>query len=255
LLCKTIGGRTLKNYLSANQNKALAIGRGKTGYGVRLGDDDPGLAMMRALYYCNHAKNNPKLCRLIAVNDHELLPLYDEAQAQSALLLEKLTAPSPAFSQTERDEPGSSTPTRLRTGHQVTGMTPKALDGIQRWDTATLAQALKQNERPVVIDTAAFGPVIPGALNFINSGLVFENDQTESAYAERFRQMLLAAAPNLNQAVVFYCASSECWLSVNAAMRARQLGYTQVIWYRGGINAWMQAGLPTVGRVPVAVLN
>ncbi|PUE12106.1 rhodanese-like domain-containing protein [Limnohabitans sp. T6-20] len=255
LLCKTIGGRTLKNYLSANQNKALAIGRGKTGYGVRLGDDDPGLAMMRALYYCNHAKNNPKLCHLIAVNDHELLPLYDEAQAQSALLLEKLTAPSPAFSQTERDEPGSSTPTRLRTGHQVTGMTPKALDGIQRWDTATLAQALKQNERPVVIDTAAFGPVIPGALNFINSGLAFENDQTESAYAERFRQMLLAAAPNLNQAVVFYCASSECWLSVNAAMRARQLGYTQVIWYRGGINAWMQAGLPTVGRVPVAVLN
>jgi PQQ-dependent catabolism-associated CXXCW motif protein len=253
-LCKTIGGRTFKNYLSAHQNKALAIGWGKTGYGVRWGDDEPGTAMLRALYSCNHAKNNPKLCRLVAVNDHELLQLYDENQTQNAALLGTLKEPEPALSQAERDEPGSNTPSRLRTGNHVTGMTPKALDGIQRWDTATLVQALKQTERPVVIDAAAFGPVIPGALNLIHSGLAFEDAKQEAAYAERFRHMLLAAAPNLNQAVVFYCASSECWLSVNAAMRARQLGYTQVIWYRGGINAWVKAGLPTVGRTPVAVL-
>lgn len=255
LLCKTIGGRTFKNYLSAHQNKALAIGRDKTGYGIRWGDDDPGMAMMRALYYCNHAKNNPKLCRLVAVNDHELLPLYDKEPAQNHALLETLKASPPALSQAERDEPGTNAPSRLRTGTQVTGMTPKVLEGIQRWDTATMVQALKQSERPVVIDTGAFGPVIPGALSFIHSGLAFEDAQQESAYAERFRQMLLAAAPNLNQPVVFYCASSECWLSVNAAMRARQQGYTQVIWYRGGMAAWTQAGLPTVGRVPVAVLN
>jgi PQQ-dependent catabolism-associated CXXCW motif protein len=96
--------------------------------------------------------------------------------------------------------------------------------------------------------------VIPGALSFVNSGLAFEKEEVESAYAERFRQMLLLAAPDLKQAVVFYCANSECWLSVNAAMRARQLGYTKVIWYRGGIAAWLKAGLPTVGRAPVAVL-
>jgi rhodanese-related sulfurtransferase len=222
---------------------------------VRWGVDDPGQAILRALYNCNHAKNNPKLCRLVSVNEHEVLPLYDEEQTQSAALLATLPQPAEAHSQAERDEPGTFTPSSLRIGHHVTGMTPKALEGIHRWDTATLVQALKQNERPVVIDSAAFGPVIPGALNLIHSGLAFEDAQQESAYAERFRHMLLAAAPNLNQAVVFYCASSECWLSVNAAMRARQLGYTQVMWYRGGIQAWMQAGLPTVGRVPVAVLH
>jgi len=254
LLCKTIGQRTLKNYLSANHNKAMAVGWGKMGYGVRWGVDDPGQAMLRALYNCNHAINNPKLCRLVSVNEHEVLPLYEEAMAQAPVLLGQLQAPATALIQAERAEPGTSTPSKLRWGQSLTGMTPKALDGIQRWDTSTLVEALKQKERPVVIDVANFGPVIPGALNFLNSGLAFEDEKLEHPYAERFRQMLLAAAPNMNQPVVFYCASSECWQSVNAVMRARELGYTQAIWYRGGMAAWMQAGLPTVGRVPVAVL-
>jgi rhodanese-related sulfurtransferase len=254
LLCKTIGQRTFNNYLSANHNKAMAIGWGKMGYGVRWGVDDPGRAMLGALYQCNHAKNNPKLCRLISVNEHELLPLYDEASNHDAAMLSQLPTPSPEHLQAERDEPGARTPSKLRWGQALTGMTPKALDGVQRWDTDALAQALRQAERPVVIDAASFGPVIPGALSFINSGLAFEDDKLEQPYAERFAQMLRAAAPDLDKPVVFYCGNSESWLSVNAAMRARQLGYTQVIWYRGGFKAWTQAGLPTVGRVPVAVL-
>lgn len=256
LLCKTIGQRTFNNYLSANHNKALAIGWGKMGYGVRWGVDEPGRAMLGALYQCNHAKNNPKLCRLVSVNEHEVLPLYDEASAQATALLSQLQTPAPALIQAERDEPGASTPSKLRRGQGevLKGMTPKSLAGIQRWDTGTLAQALGHAERPVVIDAANWGPVIPGALSLINSGLAFEDDKLERPYAERFEQLLRAAAPDLNKPVVFYCSHSESWLSVNAAMRARQLGYTQVIWYRGGFTAWTQAGLPTVGRVPVAVL-
>ncbi len=254
LLCQTVAHRTFSNYLSAHHNKAMAIGWSKTGFGMRWEMDDPGRAMLGALYQCNHAKNNPKLCRLASVNEHEVLPLYDEAAAQATALLSQLQVPAPESFQAERDEPGASTPTRLRWTHQLTGMTPKALDGIPRWDTAALAQALRQTNRTVVIDAASLGPVIPGALSFINSGLAFENEKLEQPYAERFAQMLRAAAPDPDQPVVFYCNNSESWLSVNAAMRARQLGYTQVIWYRGGINAWVQAGLPTVGRVPVAVL-
>jgi rhodanese-related sulfurtransferase len=34
-------------------------------------------------------------------------------------------------------------------------------------------------------------------------------------------------------------------------MRARQAGYTQVLWYRGGQAAWQAAGLPVTPRAPV----
>ena len=34
-------------------------------------------------------------------------------------------------------------------------------------------------------------------------------------------------------------------MSYNAALRAINAGYTNVKWYRGGIEAWKAAGLPT----------
>jgi len=255
MLCKTIGKRTFNNYLKANENKALATGWQKTGYGIRWGADEAGQAMMRALYECNHARNNPKLCRLVAANDHDLLALYEQSAAQAEELLKNLPAPPQALILQERDEPGANTPKALRPGTQLTGMTPKSLTGIERWDTAQLVQALQTAERPVLIDAAFFGPVIPGALSLLQSGLAFEDEKQETAYAERFRNMLAAAAPDMHQPVVFYCASSECWLSVNAAMRARNMGYTRVIWYRGGMASWIQAGLPTIQRTPVAILH
>ncbi|PUE46420.1 hypothetical protein B9Z47_13820 [Limnohabitans sp. 2KL-1] len=253
-LCKTIGGRVMQTYLASNAHKSLAVGWGKQGYGYRYGADDPGTAMLQALYQCNHARNNPKLCRLIHVNDHEVLTFYDEVQHQVPTLLQDLKVPSAVMAQQERDEPGAHTPNRLRTTH-LTGMTPKALEGIRRMDTPDLTWALKQSDRPVVIDVGAAGPMIPGALNFIHGGLAFEDEKKDAAFEARFRQMLQIAAPDPHQPVVFYCASAECWLSVNAAMRAQKIGYTQIMWYRGGAAAWLQSGLPTHHRVPVAILN
>lgn len=252
--CRTVAEKVLKNYFSSSVHKAIAIGLNKPGYGFRYGEDDPGDAILKALYYCNHASNNPKLCRLLSINDQELLPLYTEAEMQVDRLLQSAQSPDEIILKNERDEPGSSTPSTLAKQSHLTGMTPKILEGIRSLDTAELMIALKQTGRPVTIDVMNSGPTIPGTLNFIHAGLSFEDEKKETAFEERFRQMLKAAAPDLNQPVVFYCASSECWLSVNAAMRARKIGYTQVMWYRGGLAAWVRAGLPTTHRTPVAIL-
>jgi PQQ-dependent catabolism-associated CXXCW motif protein len=252
--CRNVAEKVLKNYFSSSAHKAIAIGLNKPGYGVRYGEDDPGAAMLKALYYCNHASGTPKLCRLVSVNDQELLPLYTEADMHVDRLLQSAQSPDEITLKNERDEPGSSTPSALAKQNHHTGMTPKILEGIRSLDTAELVTALKQTARPLTIDVMNSGPTIPGTLNFIHAGLSFEDEKKETAFGERFRQMLMAAAPDLNQPVVFYCASSECWLSVNAAMRARKIGYTQVMWYRGGLAAWVRAGLPTTHRTPVAIL-
>ncbi len=54
-----------------------------------------------------------------------------------------------------------------------------------------------------------------------------------------------ATRGNAEVPVVLYCLSSHCWMSCNAALRAIRLGYRNVLWYRGGIEAWQAAGQPT----------
>jgi PQQ-dependent catabolism-associated CXXCW motif protein len=43
--------------------------------------------------------------------------------------------------------------------------------------------------------------------------------------------------------IVFFCLGAHCWESYNAVLRAYHAGYRKLYWYRGGISAWMEAGL------------
>jgi len=48
-----------------------------------------------------------------------------------------------------------------------------------------------------------------------------------------------------NAPLVFFCNSGECWKSYKASVVARDAGYTQVHWLRGGMPEWLAKGLPT----------
>ena len=48
-----------------------------------------------------------------------------------------------------------------------------------------------------------------------------------------------------NAAVVFFCNAGECWKSYKASVLARDAGYKQVYWLRGGMPEWTAKGLPT----------
>ena len=59
-------------------------------------------------------------------------------------------------------------------------------------------------------------------------------------------QFDLGKLPNDKAApVVFFCNAGECWKSYKAAVLARDAGYKQVYWLRGGIPEWTSKGLPT----------
>ena len=102
----------------------------------------------------------------------------------------------------------------------------------------------------------AFGSeAIPGSVALFYGGFAFADTAAEAAYKRRFEGLLKLLAPDPNRPIVFYALSRDMWHSANAAMRARDLGYTQVSWYRGGLASWKAAGLPVAQVVVRAVVN
>ena len=52
--------------------------------------------------------------------------------------------------------------------------------------------------------------------------------------------------------IVFYCLA-DCWPSWNAAKRAGEWGYTNVLWFAEGTDGWSEADLPLQEARPVPI--
>ena len=242
-------------WLASDHHRAAAVGIGKPGYVFSRNADSPWQAMLQALYACNHMRDNPRLCRLVAVDDRTVPDIGAAVATRSRALLAALPAPDARAVEAEGAEPGPEMPWTYRKT-DVRGPTPVALEGVQRLDTGELARLLTRPQPPLLIDVSGSDNVmLPSALHFVHGGLAFRDIPTENAYEQRFLAMLRAAGAQHGSEIVFYAADSSSWQSVNAAMRAQRNGYTRVGWYRGGLAAWRAAGLPTVQKTAVAVLR
>jgi PQQ-dependent catabolism-associated CXXCW motif protein len=70
-------------------------------------------------------------------------------------------------------------------------------------------------------------------------------------FEDYFRTRLAALTGNdTGKPVVFFCLK-DCWMSWNAGKRALSWGYTRVIWFAEGTDAWQQAGFDLVKATPV----
>ncbi len=100
--------------------------------------------------------------------------------------------------------------------------------------------------KPIEIDLAKHKGhrSVPGAVWLKGAGL---DDTREDDVDARLNAKLdELTGGDKSRGIVIFCLSAECWLSYNAALRAVRLGYENVHWYRGGIDAWKKAKLPTV---------
>jgi PQQ-dependent catabolism-associated CXXCW motif protein len=117
--------------------------------------------------------------------------------------------------------------------------TPRTLKGARTVTTLELYHALNNPGAPVLLD------VLDGKHQTIRGAHWLPNAGRTMGRAEMSR--LGDALGRLSKGdktapLVFFCLNSECWLSYNAALRALELGYTNVAWYRGGTAAWIEAG-------------
>lgn len=53
----------------------------------------------------------------------------------------------------------------------------------------------------------------------------------------------LLSAGRRDAPLVFFCLK-DCWMSWNAAKRALEYGYTNVMWFRDGTDGWQELGYP-----------
>jgi rhodanese-related sulfurtransferase len=161
-------------------------------------------------------------------------------------------APLSPLSQMEREDLGVPPTNQLHAG-AMHGPTPASIPGGQVITTQGLQSLISGRQTPFLLLDILGGPqVIPGAQPAVPAS---QPGSFNDAVQQQFGQYLAqATGGNKEMPLVLYCQSRECWMSYNAALRAINLGYSNVLWYRGGIEAWQAAGQPLqpagMGAVP-----
>lgn len=138
-------------------------------------------------------------------------------------------------------------PTSQLHGEPMHAPTPLKIEGGSVIGTEALYALTQQKNSPLIIfDVLGGERGLPGAQNAQPAGNAGSFNDANQRDLGNYLQQVTQGKRDI--ALVFYCQNVQCWRSYNAALRAIKLDYTRVYWYRGGIEAWAQAGLPTFSR-------
>lgn len=132
----------------------------------------------------------------------------------------------------------------LITAPSFAATTPEKLEGV-KVVTAEQARDLQAKGVPL-IDTRVAAEFTEKSIK----GAINVPYKEKSAKAPDFDRQLdrfeIAKLPaDKNAPLVVFCNAGECWKSYKAAVVARDAGYKQVHWFRGGFPEWTSKGLPT----------
>jgi PQQ-dependent catabolism-associated CXXCW motif protein len=119
--------------------------------------------------------------------------------------------------------------------------TPLVIPGGRRVVTAEVLRLV--NTDAILIDVLRDSEqhTLPGSIYIPGAG---DGGNFRDRIQRRFAQVLSQlTSQDANRQLVFFCQGAQCWESYNAALRAMQLGYRNVYWYRGGIQSWAAAKL------------
>lgn len=180
------------------------------------------------------------------MRDLKPTPSNIEIQEANASPAARSTAPAAsAFPSNYADEMtdwGVRPQTNLK--YDVGSKTPITIPGARRITTQELEELRSQALVIDVLDERTGHYTIPGAIHLPGAGN-YGNGRFEGGLQDTFQTVLSGLVRlNPNRPIVFFCASSQCWESYNAALRAMKLGFRNVLWYRGGLLSWKAANQP-----------
>lgn len=123
-------------------------------------------------------------------------------------------------------------------------MTPDKLDGV-KLITAEQARDLLAKGAPV-IDTRVAAEYAEKSIKGAVSVPYREKSAKDVKFDRAQDNFDLAKLPaDKGAPVVFFCNAGECWKSYKASVLARDAGYKQIHWFRGGMPEWTGKGMPT----------
>ncbi len=169
---------------------------------------------------------------------------YGQGQIGQGQTGQQGSNPLDQLAQYEKQDFGIPATQELHAG-QMHGRTPASIPGGQIITTKGVVELVQSQQTPYLLfDVLGSGETLPGAIPAVQASSPGHfQDQTQQMFGQFLQQ---ATQGNQEVPLIFYCASIECWMSYNAALRAINLGYRNVLWYRGGLAAWKQAGGPTM---------
>lgn len=132
-------------------------------------------------------------------------------------------------------------PTRELHAGPMHGPTPVSIPGGRVITTADLNALLRSGAGQVLLLDVLGGPqTLPNALQAV--WLAQPGSFDDAIQQQAVGAFQKATGGRKDMPIVLYCQSDQCWMSYNAALRAIAAGYTNVLWYRGGIEAWQASG-------------
>ena len=128
--------------------------------------------------------------------------------------------------------------------------TPTQIEGAKTVTTGALRQMLASDRPPILVDVIGGQQSVslPGAIWMRGAGVGRHIDDDIQAWFDY--NLSKYTGGDKSRPLAIFCASRLCWLAHNATLRAVDLGYSEVYWYRGGRDSWQAAGLPMAPVAP-----
>lgn len=130
---------------------------------------------------------------------------------------------------------------QLRNG-QFHAPTPLTVPGATTLSTQQFVTALEQQVPMIAVDVLGGDYSLPGA--YMAPAMSSPGSFQDRIQQQTQQYLGQITGGDRRQPLVFYCSDPMCWLSYNASLRAVAAGYENVLWYRGGLQAWQMSGLP-----------
>ena len=114
------------------------------------------------------------------------------------------------------------------TSHADDYLSPDTIEGSTKINSEALIQLARDSDDLVIIDSRIKADRRQG---YITGSISLPDTETNCA-------SLLPVIRRKNTATVFYCNGPKCRRSDRAIITARECGYTNIYWFRGGFEEW-----------------